>query len=145
MFESLYFKDILDREVKQCVDDRYEGSGVNDRTLGQMYYLKQFSKYAGDMYDQLRNRIETKDAKNTTVVQHDKYFAATATTRNGTVKLDPQKIHDSLCSMLELMTDPETGTPYYTKVAAHMRATEIIHSCSTVGKPSTALSIVPQV
>lgn len=141
MFKSLYFKDEMQKAVDSCCDDRYEGTGVNDKTLGKMYYLKQFSKAADFLYDKLRAEIDHKDAVDKKVVASDKFFSVTASTRQGSNKIDHDKMVILLAGILQGYAN-EDGSPMYTDVSAKVAATEFVQRCTVIGKGSTVISVI---
>lgn len=140
MFQSLYFKDTLSTQVDVCVDDRYEGSKVNDRSLGKMYYLKQFAKAADEMYNQLRAKIEVGDIDDKAIVAKDKFFNVIAQPRAGSIKIDKDKMIEEVALLLVAVA-AGAGAELST-IESRIQATKVIERCSTVGKSSTVISVV---
>jgi hypothetical protein len=140
MFESLYFKDVLDEEVGKCLAKRYAGTTVNDRSLGKMYYLKQFSKYADEMYNQLRGKIDSKGAVDKKIVANDGQFAAQASTRAGSVKLDKDKVHEEISLLLQAVA--AAAGAELSAAQLHIQATLVLERCTVVGKEATVIQVV---
>ncbi len=132
MFQSLYFKDVLSTEVTKCVDDRYEGSKANDRTLGTMYYLNQFKKHADELYKVYR-------AKLTDSNKDDGVFQAVSTVRAGNSKIDKTLMTAELSLMLQTIA-MAAGTEM-SDMQAHIQAGKVIERCTVHSDDVVQISV----
>lgn len=136
---SNVFTDEINNLVDLATDDHYEGSGVNDRTLGKMYYLKRYEKACQEEYDKLRREIDVpSDLVERRVIQNDKRFSAQAQLRQGSSKLDKALLHGELVHLLMKLDPSLEGS----SVRAALAADALIDKCSTQGKDTVVISVI---
>lgn len=140
------YLDIIDKLVAADVDDHYEGSGVNDRTLGQMYYLKKYENAAKAGYDTLRKQVQVpEDISEKQVVHNDKRFSAVAVPRQGSSKLDRTLLRSELIALLvDKYTKQklQTGEPVSPSQRAAIAADELLGRCTVYGADSVAVTVM---
>lgn len=141
MFNSLDFKNSVGITLSHFLEYRYKDSKINDTSIGQMYYLKCISKAADALYNQLREKIDTKDAVDKKVVASDKFFSVVASTRSGSAKIDPDRVLAEISLLLADKRD-EVGNPVYTAAERSTIARKILGRCTTYGKDATVISVV---
>lgn len=130
------FTDEVNNLVELAVDDHYEGSGVNDKTLGKMYYLKRYEKAAQEEYDRLRKEVEVPEGlSEKIIISNDKRFSAVAQPRQGSSRLDK----DALRAEIAVLIRQSSGM---TMVEAQIEADKIIAKCSTQSKDTVAVTII---
>ena len=130
------FTDEVNNLVELAVDDHYEGSGVNDKTLGKMYYLKKYEKAAQEEYDRLRKEVELPAGlSEKTVISNDKRFSAVAQPRQGSTRLDKDLIRSEIAQLVRQVQG-------ISLVKATIEADKIIAKCSTQSKDTVAVTII---
>lgn len=136
MSDQSTIKDEVANLVDIAVDDHYEGSGVNDKTLGMMYYLKRYAKAADEMYDDLRKSIVVPPGlTEETIISNDSRFSAKAQPRSGSSKVDRNLMHSELRALLLEHTKT-------TPIRASIDADALLDNCTVVTKGSTAVTII---
>lgn len=140
MYKSLWFKDQVSKIVRNCCNTRYEGSSINDTMYGEMFYYKQISKAADQLYNNLRAKIDTKDAVDKKIVAQDKFFAVEASSRSGSSKIDPTLMQDRLVNLIKATA--LTAGAELTTAQAHVQAATIIADCTKYSADATVISVV---
>lgn len=133
----IVYLDMIEKLVDEDVSDAYEGTGQNDKTLGRMYYLKQYAKAAEGAYDKLRAELDTSSVGNEKAVfQSDPKFSAVGGTTSGRKSLDREALS---LAIAELFNQINPGSQIRSQVAA----SELLDRCTKYTKDSVTVSVVP--
>lgn len=140
MYKSLWFKDQVSKIVRSCCNTRYEGSSINDTMYGEMFYYKQISKAADQLYNNLRAKIDTKDAVDKKIVAQDKFFAVEASTRSGSSKIDPTLMQSEVALLLTSVAAAAGAD--LSETESHVQAAKVIARCTKYSADATVISVV---
>lgn len=137
------FTDEVNNLVELAVDDHYEGSGVNDKTLGKMYYLKKYEKAAQEEYDRLRKEVELPaDLSEKTVISNDKRFSAVAQPRQGSSKLVRDVLRAELIALFKELDGHKQQWGDQQSLRAAVAADDLLSRCTTYSKDTVAVTII---